>query len=420
MNSIDAEQSVIGGLLINPVISTVRATGLISSDFSDKNLGILFDYLVAMDNEEAHIDPLSVRDWIDRDGDHSGEWTGFPFLATLAENCAGIENIEVYAKHIRTRRISNEIEDLKENISYSNYQKSADEIIKLQSDLADAHEDGMQNIVSKTIDYIDDLKENGAGLSTGFKDIDKLLNGLRNGTLTVIAGRPSMGKSTLAMNFANNISKNKSVLFYSLEMTQVQLMMKIVSSETDIPLWKVERNQLTEDENNRWYTALAKAGDKNMTIIDKGGVSAEDIVVKARQLHGEKSLGVIIVDYLQIMSYDKSKEVSELGNITRELKYLSKELDIPVILLSQLSRGVEYRGNKRPLMSDLRSSGEIEQDADVIIMCYRDEYYTKEASTEKGMAEIIIAKNRMGQSGSVECKFEGDYSKFSDTELDIY
>jgi replicative DNA helicase len=373
-----------------------------------------------MDNEEAHIDPLSVRDWIDRDGDHSGEWTGFPFLATLSENCAGIENIEIYAKHIRTRRISNEIEDLKENISYSNYQKSADEITKLQSDLADAHEDGMQNIVSKTIDYIDDLKENGAGLSTGFKDIDKLLNGLRNGTLTVIAGRPSMGKSTLAMNFANNISKNKSVLFYSLEMTQVQLMMKIVSSETDIPLWKVERNQLTEDENDRWYKALAEAGDKNMTIIDKGGISAEDIVVKSRQLHGEKGLGVIIVDYLQIMSYDKSKEVSELGNITRALKYLSKELDIPVILLSQLSRGVEYRGNKRPLMSDLRSSGEIEQDADVIIMCYRDEYYTKEASTEKGMAEIIIAKNRMGQSGSVECKFEGDYSKFSDTELDIY
>jgi replicative DNA helicase len=203
-------------------------------------------------------------------------------------------------------------------------------------------------------------------------------------------------------------------------MTQVQLMMKIVSSETDIPLWKVERNQLTEDENDRWYKALAKAGDKNMTIIDKGGISAEDIVVKARQLHGEKELGVIIVDYLQIMKYDKSKEVSELGNITRELKYLSKELDIPVILLSQLSRGVEYRGNKRPLMSDLRSSGEIEQDADVIIMCYRDEYYTKEASTEKGMAEIIIAKNRMGQSGFVQCKFEGDYSKFSDTELDIY
>jgi len=419
MNSIDAEQSVIGGLLINPVIPRVRATGLISSDFSDVLLGRCYDYLISMFKEEEQIDILTTRDYIERKIGAANDFT-FPYLATLADNCTGIENIDTYAKHIRTRRISNEIEDLKEHISYNNYQKSADKIQKLQSDLADTHEDGMKQIVSKTVDYIDDIKEIGAGLSTGFESIDKLLNGLRNGTLTVIAGRPSMGKSTLAMNFANNISKNKSVLFYSLEMTQVQLMMKIVSSETDIPLWKVERNQLTEDENDRWYKALAEAGDKNMTIIDKGGISAKDIVVKSRQLHGEKNLGVIIVDYLQIMSYDKSKEVSELGNITRELKYLSKELDIPVILLSQLSRGVEYRGNKRPLMSDLRSSGEIEQDADVIIMCYRDEYYTKEASTEKGMAEIIIAKNRMGQSGSVECKFEGDYSKFSDTELDIY
>ena len=419
MNSIDAEQSVIGGLLINPVIPRVRATGLISTDFSDVKLGRCYDYLISMFKEEEQIDILTARDYIERKVGAANDFT-FPYLATLADNCTGIENIDTYAKHIRTRRISNEIEDLKEHISYSNYQKSADKIQKLQSDLADAHEDGMQNIVSKTVDYIEDIKQSGVGLSTGFESIDKLLNGLRNGTLTVIAGRPSMGKSTLAMNFANNISKHKSVLFYSLEMTQVQLMMKIVSSETDIPLWKVERNQLTEDENDRWYKALAKAGDKNMTIIDKGGISAEDIVVKARQLHGEKELGVIIVDYLQIMKYDKSKEVSELGNITRELKYLSKELDIPVILLSQLSRGVEYRGNKRPLMSDLRSSGEIEQDADVIIMCYRDEYYTKEASTEKGMAEIIIAKNRMGQSGFVQCKFEGDYSKFSDTELDIW
>ena len=419
MNSSDAEQSVIGGLLINPVIPRVRATGLVSTDFSDKMLGKCYDYLISMFKEEEQIDILSTRDYIERKIGAANDFT-FAYLGTLANNCVNIENIDTYAKHIRTTRISNEIEDLKEHISYNNYQKSADKIQKLQSDLADAHEDGMQHIVSQTIDYIDDLQKNGAGLSTGFESIDKLLNGLRNGTLTIIAGRPSMGKSTLAMNFANNISKNKSVLFYSLEMTQVQLMMKLVSSETDIPLWKVERNQLTEDENERWYKALAQAGNKNMTIIDKGGISAEDIVVKARQLHGQHELGLIVVDYLQIMKYDKSKEVSELGNITRELKYLSKELDIPIILLSQLSRGVEYRGNKRPLMSDLRSSGEIEQDADVIMMCYRDEYYTKEASTEKGMAEIIIAKNRMGQSGFVQCKFEGDYSKFSDTELDIY
>ncbi|SVB20693.1 uncharacterized protein METZ01_LOCUS173547, partial [marine metagenome] len=399
LNSLDAEQSVIGGLLIDPNVKQIKATGLLPSDFSDKNLGHIYQYLIDMDNEDEKIDALSVRDYIDREGNHSGAWTGFPYLVTLAENCPSVANIDIYASHIRTTRISNEIEVHKNKIKYSNYQDTVDKVQKLQSDLSDVQEDGMQSIVSKTIDYITDCNEHGAGLSTGFKDVDKLLNGLRNGTLTVIAGRPSMGKSTLAMNFANNISKNKCVLFYSLEMTQVQLMMKIVSSETNIPLWKLERSQLTEEEEAKWYKALAEAGDKNMLVIDKSNVSAKDVTVKARQLHGQRELGLIVVDYLQIMNYDKSKEVSELGNITRELKYLSKELDIPIILLSQLSRGVEQRMNKRPLMSDLRSSGEIEQDADVIIMCYRDEYYTKEASTEKGMAEIIICKNRMGQCG---------------------
>jgi len=420
MNSSDAEQSVIGGLLIDPNVKQIKATGLLPSDFSDKNLGHIYQYLIDMDNEDEKIDALSVRDYIDREGNHSGAWTGFPYLVTLAENCPSVANIDIYASHIRTTRISNEIEAHKNKIKYSNYQDTVDKVQKLQSDLSDVQEDGMQSIVSKTIDYITDCNEHGAGLSTGFKDVDKLLNGLRNGTLTVIAGRPSMGKSTLAMNFANNISKNKCVLFYSLEMTQVQLMMKIVSSETNIPLWKLERSQLTEEEEAKWYKALAEAGDKNMLVIDKSNVSAKDVTVKARQLHGQRELGLIVVDYLQIMNYDKSKEVSELGNITRELKYLSKELDIPIILLSQLSRGVEQRENKRPLMSDLRSSGEIEQDADCIIMVYRDEYYNKEESDDRGLAEIIVAKNRMGQIGWVKCRFQGEYSKFSDMEIDIY
>ena len=157
-----------------------------------------------------------------------------------------------------------------------------------------------------------------------------------------------------------------------------------------------------------------------MTILDRGYVSVRDIVSKSRQMHGRNGLDCIVIDYLQLMKYDKNKEISELGNITRELKYLSKELDIPIILLSQLSRGVEQRENKRPLMSDLRSSGEIEQDADCIIMVYRDEYYKKEESEDKGLAEIIVAKNRMGQIGWIKCNFDGQYSKFSDMELDIY
>jgi len=420
MNSIDAEQTVIGGLLIKPRVKEVLATGLLPSDFSDKNLGILFEYLIAMDDENAQIDALSVRDWIDRDGDHCGDWTGFPFLATLSDNCIGLANMDIYADHIRKTRITNDIEKLKNNIQYSNYQETVSAVQRLEIDLAKDEEGSMAHAVSKTIDYIEEIHTHGTGLSTGFQSIDSLLHGLRGGTVTVLAGRPSMGKSTLALNIANNISNTKTVLFYSLEMTQVQLMMKIVASETDINLNKVDKNELTEEENDRFYTALSKAGHKNMTILDRGYVSVRDIVSKSRQMHGRNGLDCIVIDYLQLMKYDKNKEISELGNITRELKYLSKELDIPIILLSQLSRGVELRENKRPLMSDLRSSGEIEQDADCIIMVYRDEYYKKEESDDKGLAEIIVAKNRMGQIGWVKCNFDGQYSKFSDMELNIY
>ena len=420
MNSIDAEQTVVGGLLINPRVKEVLATGLLPSDFSDKNLGTLFQYLVDMDNENAEIDILAVRDWINREENHSGEWTSFPFLATLSDNCVGLANMDIYADHIRKTRINNEIEKLKTDIQYSNYQETVSAVQKLEIDLAKDEEGSMANAISKTIDYIEEVHTNGTGLSTGFDSIDSLLHGLRGGTVTVLAGRPSMGKSTLALNIANNISNTKNVLFYSLEMTQVQLLMKIVASETEIDLNKIDSNNLSDAENDKFYTALSKAGNKHMTILDRGYVSVKDIISKARQVHGHIGLDCIVIDYLQLMKYDKNKEISELGNITRSLKYLSKELDIPIILLSQLSRGVEQRENKRPLMSDLRSSGEIEQDADCIIMIYRDEYYKKEESEDQGLAEIIVAKNRMGRVGWVKCKFDGEYSRFSDEELNIY
>ena len=422
MNSLDAEEQVIGGILIeNANLKWVLATGLDGTDFSDHCLAQLWEYIIEMTDENLHIDALTTRDYINSQGNHSGKWTSFPYLAGLMENCIGTANIEVYANHIRDTRINNDIDKLKQSIKYDNYQQTVTDIQKLELDLAKDEEGSMLNIVSKTVEYIEDMRENGTGLSTGFDSIDSLLGGMRGGTLTVMAGRPSMGKSTLALNIANNMAtRNKNVLFYSLEMQQVQLMMKIVASETDINLNKVDNDTLSEDENNRWYKALAQAGDKTMTILDRGNIAVRDIVSKARQMNGQTGIDCIVIDYLQIMKYDKNREISELGNITRELKYLSKELDIPIILLSQLSRGVEQRENKRPLMSDLRSSGEIEQDADCIIMVYRDEYYNKEESEDRGMAEIIVAKNRMGQIGWVKCKFEGQYSKFSDEERNLY
>ena len=419
--SIDAQRQVLGGILLDEsVLPQVLSTGLTAKDFGTSNLGTLLDYILEMKEEGEHIDALHLRNWIDMQGNHSGDWTGFPFLCTMMEECVGVGNIVSYANHIRNTRIENDISVWKMNINYDNYQTTVEEIHKLEVLKANDEEGSMVNVISKTVDYIQDMHENGTGLSTGFQSIDSLLGGMRGGTLTVLAGRPSMGKSTLALNIADNISKTKNVLFYSLEMQQVQLMMKMVACQTEINLNKVDRNDLSESENTRFYEALAKANEKNMTILDRGNITVGDVVSKARQVNGQTGLDCIVIDYLQIMKYDKGREISELGNITRELKYLSKELDIPIILLSQLSRGVEQRENKRPLMSDLRSSGEIEQDADCIIMVYRDEYYNKEESDDRGLAEIIVAKNRMGQIGWVKCKFEGEYSKFSDMEIDIY
>jgi len=407
MNSIDAEQTVIGGLLIEPRIKNVLATGLMPSDFSDKKLGTLFEYLIKMDEQDAHIDTLTTRDYIEQGG-NKGDYS-FPYLAMLSENCVGIANMDIYADHIRKTRITNDIKKLKNNIQYSNYQETVGAIQRLEIDLAKDEEGSMAHAVSKTIDYIEEIHTHGTGLSTGFQSIDSLLHGLRGGTVTVLAGRPSMGKSTLALNIANNISNTKTVLFYSLEMTQVQLMMKIVASETDINLNKVDKNQLTEEENDRFYTALSKAGNKNMTILDRGYVSVRDIVSKSRQMHGRNGLDCIVIDYLQLMKYDKNKEISELGNITRELKYLSKELDIPIILLSQLSRGVEQRENKRPLMSDLRSSGEIEQDADCVLLMHRE----KEVDPTNDDIICNVAKNRNGEVRATKLTFTKPTGRFS-------
>jgi len=420
-DSLDAERSVVGGLLLDPCLDRVLGTGLVSDDFSNDKLRYIFNCIIELIDAKKPVDILTARDFIElQEQPKSRSWAvDFKDLAYLTEDCVGTENIEVYAKHIRTCRISNDIELCKFNIDYDNYQESVDEIQRLENELLDQNENSMQNIVSKTIDYIHDVSIHGTGLSSGFESLDALTSGFRQGSLNVIAGRPSMGKSTLALNIANHLSSTKNVLFFSLEMSQVQLMLKIVSSETFLPMHKIERNQLSDNEEQIFYKTLAQAGDKSMTIVDRGGLSVKDISSMARKMNIDRKLDVLLIDYLQIMRYDKGREISELGHITRELKYLSKELQIPVILLSQLSRGVESRENKRPYMSDLRSSGEIEQDADIVMFVYRDEYYHQD-TPDIGLAELIVAKNRMGQIGFVKCEFHGEYSKFKDMEINIY
>jgi len=421
LESITSEEAVIGGLLLDPCVDRVMATRLTESDFTNEKLGYIFRCIFNMKKNKKPIDAITVRDYINNDYQpNNRSWAvDFQDLATLTEGSKSTKNIETYATHIRECRIKNEIESWKKDIAYDNYQETVSEIQNLQLELEDKDESSVKAIVGKTVDYLENLTFGSVGLSSGFKSLDALITGFRPETLTVLAGRPSMGKSTLALNIADEVSKTKNVIFYSLEMGQVQLMLKMASSHSSINLSKIDNGNMSDTEEGVFYKELADIGNQNLTIIDKGGMSINDIVSKSRQLNSEKKVDMIVIDYLQIMKYDKGREISELGNITRELKYLSKELGIPIILLSQLSRNVEQRENKRPFMSDLRSSGEIEQDADIIIMVYRDEYYQPE-SEDKGLAELIVSKNRMGQIGFVKCEFHGQYSKFKDMEVNIY
>ena len=420
-NSRDSEEAVVGGLLLEPSVDKILLTRLTPEDFSDDKLSYIFMSILEMVKKKISVDAVTVRDYIDlKKQPNDRSWAvNFEDLALLLENSLGSTNIQSYARHIRECRIKNAVEDLKKNINYDNYQETVSQIQNLELELEDKDESSIKAIVGKTVDYLENLTHGSVGLSSGFKSLDALITGFRPETLTVLAGRPSMGKSTLALNIADEVSKTKNVLFYSLEMGQVQLMLKLASSHSSIHLSKIDNSNMSASEEEVFYKKLSEIGNQNLTIIDKGGMSIHDIISKSRQLNSEKKIDMIVIDYLQIMKYDKGREISELGNITRELKYLSKELGIPVILLSQLSRGVEQRENKRPFMSDLRSSGEIEQDADCIIMVYRDEYYDPE-SEDKGLAEFIVCKNRMGQIGFVKCEFHGQYSKFQDMEVNIY
>jgi len=421
-NSLDSEKAVVGGLLLEPCVHRVAATRLTEEDFSDEKLGYTYRCINTMYKDDIPIDVVTVRDYISNDHQPKDRsWmVDFKFLAMLLENSTGVSNIESYAKHIRECRINNAIEDLKKDINYDNYQDTVSQIQNYELELEDKDESHVKSIVGKTVDYMQSLTTNQVGLSSGLKSLDALLSGFRPETLNVIAGRPSMGKSTLALNIADHVSKSNNVLFFSLEMSQVQLMLKLASSHSNVHLSKITNQNMTDVDSENFYKEMNKIGNQNMTIVDKFGMTINDIAAKSRQIDSQNKLDMIVIDYLQIIKYDKQREVSELGSISRELKYLSKELHVPVILLSQLNRGVEQRENKRPFMSDLRSSGEIEQDADTITMVYRDDYYNPEDSEDIGMAELIISKNRMGQTGFVKTQFLGQYSKFKDEELNIY
>jgi len=429
-HSIEAEQSVVGGLLIDNSAWDTVADVVSEGDYYRQDHRLIFRALSHLANSGSPLDIITVSEWLEKheELDRIG---GIAYLSTLAQNTPSVANIKAYAEIVRERsilrqliRVSGEIGDS----AFNTQGRSSSEVLDLAEQMvfhiSESNARGRQGFQSITsllpsvVERIDQLYAAGGditGLSTGFKELDRMTSGLQPADLVIVAGRPSMGKTSFAMNIAENIaiSGGKAVAIFSMEMPAEQLVLRILSSLGRVDQSKVRSGKLDDDDWPRLTSTMNLLNEAKLFIDDTPALTPTELRSRARRLKREHDLGVIVIDYLQLMQVAGTREnrTNEISEISRSLKALAKELNIPVIALSQLNRSLEQRPNKRPVMSDLRESGAIEQDADVIAFIYRDEVYNEETA-DKGVAEIIIAKQRNGPIGSLRLTFIGQYTRF--------
>ena len=427
--SIEAEQSVLGGLLLDNASFDRIADALTADDFYRREHRLIYSAISTLCQESSPADVVTVTEYLEKRGelDNAG---GLAYLGTLANNTPSAANIVAYAAIVRERSILRRLIQVSGDISavaYSPEGRSAQEVLdKAEERILEISEIGhrrgafqpLNALLSKAVDRIDELFRSESpltGVPTGFTDLDNMTSGLQGGDLVIIAGRPSMGKTSLAMNIAENaaVGHKIPVAIFSLEMPGSQLAMRMMASLGRINAHRVRTGKLDDDDWPRLTSAVSLLNDAPIFIDDSAGLTPMELRARARRLKREHGLGMIIVDYLQLMQSTETEEnrATEISNITRSLKGLAKELEVPLIAMSQLNRSVESRTDKRPVMSDLRESGAIEQDADVILFIYRDEVYNKD-SQDKGTADVIIGKQRNGPIGEVRLTFLGEYTRF--------
>lgn len=431
-HSMEAEQCVIGSMLIDPE-SWDKVTELVTdSDFYNRSHQLIFKEIIKLLSDSKPIDLITVSESLEQNN-LINEAGGFAYLGELAKNTPSSANVVSYAQIIRERAITRELIGVAHEIAEFGYnpegKNSADILDLAESKVFDIAEkrmkksDGPQNIenvLGKTIDRLEALVQNNkdvTGVTTGFHDLDKKTSGLQPSDLIIVAARPSMGKTTFAMNLVENamMTEEKPVLVFSLEMPSEQIMMRMLASLSRVDQTKI-RTALLEDEDwARISNTMGHLKDKqNIFVDDSSGLTPMDVRSRARKLAREHGgLSLIMIDYLQLMRVPSLSDnrTLEIAEISRSLKALAKELEVPVIALSQLNRTLEQRADKRPVNSDLRESGSIEQDADLIMFIYRDEVY-HENSEDKGVAEIIIGKQRNGPIGTCRLTFQGHFSRF--------
>ncbi|MGB1839269.1 MAG: replicative DNA helicase [Gammaproteobacteria bacterium] len=435
----EAERAVLGGLMLETHRFDTVIQVITETDFQGKDHQIIFESMSELVNENKPLDPLTVSEKLDN-SNNLNRVGGKNYLIELATSTPSAANLEAYAEIIRQRSISrklmqanSEITDLINNPQGQNGEELLDHAERLifslndETSQNDSSLQSMKELIPSTMDRLHELSNKKGGLigsSTGFTDLDKKLQGIQNGDLIIVAGRPSMGKTSFAMNIAENVLTNDdtdgAVLIFSLEMPGESLTTRMLSGMSKLDQQNVRSGMLRDDQLKILLEEGERLKNLPLWIDDSSLLTPMELRAKARRLaRSEGGLSLIVVDYLQLMQLPTSAEnrVNQISEISRSLKSLAKELDVPVIALSQLNRAVEQRPNKRPIMADLRDSGAIEQDADVILFIYRDEVYNED-SEQGNKAEIIIGKQRNGPIGTVHLTFLKEYTRFENFSND--
>ena len=437
-HSIEAEQSVLGGLLLSADAWDAVSEAVVDSDFYRPDHRLIFRQIAKLAEASEPVDVITVADKLEARGELDAAG-GLPYLAELAQNTPSASNIRAYAQVVRERASLRQLIEAAQEIAESGFNPEG----RTSYELVDEAErrimqiseqgpkaggpQGVNPLLQAALGRIEELFNSGGditGLSTGFKDLDGMTSGLQPSDLVIVAGRPSMGKTSFAMNLVEHaiLHQERPILVFSMEMPADSLIIRMLSSVGRIDQTRIRNGKLEQEDWPKLSTAVSKLKDVPLYIDDTAALTPTEVRSRSRRVareHGQ--LGMIMVDYLQLMQIAGSSEgrTAEISEISRSLKAIAKEFQCPVVALSQLNRSLENRPNKRPVNSDLRESGAIEQDADVIMFIYRDEVYNEE-SPDKGVAEIIIGKQRNGPIGICRLAFIGQFTRFENLARGSY
>ena len=433
-HSVEAEQSVLGGLLLDNTAWDKIADMIGESDFYRADHRLIYRHVSKLVGNSRPADVITVSESLESTKELDGVG-GLAYLGALAQNTPTAANIRRYAEIVRDRAVMRKLAEVGTEIAETAYNpmgKEAGQLLdEAESKVFAISEQGargkqgfmdMQPLLTQVVERIDmlynrDNPSDVTGVPTGFTDLDKMTSGLQPGDLVIVAGRPSMGKTSLALNMAEHVALESGlpVGVFSMEMGASQLVMRMLGSVGKLDQHKVRTGRLADEDWRKLTDAVGRLNDAPIHIDETAALNSLELRARARRLHRQYGkLGLIVVDYLQLMSASSQGEnrATEISEISRGLKALAKELNVPVVALSQLNRSLEQRPNKRPVMSDLRESGAIEQDADLILFIYRDEVYNQD-SPDKGKAEVIIGKQRNGPIGTITLVFQGEYTRFA-------